>query len=66
MNIIGFSGMHQSVSFKKKMFPGLSARDYRIAQGFDSAAALVRDSHIVAAAAEERFTRDKIACRAFN
>jgi len=59
MNIIGFSGLHQSVSFKKKLFPGLSAREYRIAQGFDSAAALVRDSDIVAAAAEERFTREK-------
>lgn len=59
MNIIGFSGLHQSVSFKKKLFPGLSAREYRIAQGFDSAAALVRDSEIVAAAAEERFTREK-------
>ena len=59
MNIIGFSGLHQSVSFKKMMFPGLSAREYRIAQGFDSAAALVRDGDIVAAAAEERFTREK-------
>ena len=59
MNIVGFSGLHQSVSFKKKMFPDLSPREYRIAQGFDSAAALVTDSHIVAAAAEERFTREK-------
>lgn len=59
MNIIGFSGLHQSVSFKKKLFPELSAREYRIAQGFDSAAALVRDSDIVAAVAEERFTREK-------
>jgi carbamoyltransferase len=59
VNIIGFSGLHQSVSFKKKLFPGLSPREYRIAQGFDSAAALVRDSDIVAAAAEERFTREK-------
>ncbi len=59
MNIIGFSGLHQSVSFKRKQFPGLSAREYRIAQGFDSAAALVTDSDIVAAAAEERFTREK-------
>src|SRR5690349_18728503 len=59
MNVIGFSGMHQSVSFKKRLFPDLSAREYRIAQGFDSAAALVSDSDIVAAAAEERFTREK-------
>ena len=59
MNIIGFSGLHQSVSFKKRVFPGLSAREYRIAQGFDAAAALVTDSGIIAAAAEERFTREK-------
>lgn len=59
MNIIGFSGLHQSVSFKKKQFPGLSARENRIAQGFDSAAALVTESGIVAAAAEERFNREK-------
>lgn len=59
MHIIGFSGLHQSVSFKKKLFPDLSVRENRIAQGFDSAAALVTDSLIVAAAAEERFTREK-------
>jgi len=59
MNVIGFSGMHQSVSFKKSMFPDLSAREYRIAQGFDSAAALVVNAEIIAAAAEERFTREK-------
>ena len=59
MNIIGFSGLHQSIPFKKQTHPGLSSREYRIAQGFDSAAALVTDSGIVAAAAEERFTREK-------
>lgn len=59
MNIIGFSGLHQSVAFKKRMFPGLSLGENRIAQGFDSAAALVADGKIIAAAAEERFTREK-------
>jgi len=59
MNIIGLSGLHHSVSFKKKMFPNLSPRDYRIAQGFDSAAALVTPRGIRAAAAEERFTGHK-------
>ena len=59
MNTIGFSGLHQSVLFKRQEYPGLSAREYRVAQGFDSAAALVNDSGIVAAAAEERFTREK-------
>lgn len=51
--------MHQSVPFKKSNFPGLSAREYRISQGFDSAAALVSGSDIVTAVAEERFTREK-------
>lgn len=59
MNVIGFSGLHQSSSFKRLAYPDLSRREYRVAQGFDSAAALVDDSGIVAAAAEERFTREK-------
>lgn len=59
MNIIGISGLHNSVSFKKIFFPNLSARQYRIAQGFDSAAALVTSDGVKAAVAEERFTREK-------
>ncbi len=59
MNIIGISGLHQSVPFKKKELPNLSPRDYRIAQGLDSAAALVTSDGIKAAAAEERFTGEK-------
>jgi carbamoyltransferase len=59
MNIIGISGFQHSVAFKKKLFPNLSSRNYRIAQGFDSAATLVRDGEVVAAAAEERFTGEK-------
>lgn len=59
MNIIGISGLNNSVSFKKKEFPGLSPRCYRIVQGFDSAAALVTRDGIQASVAEERFTREK-------
>ena len=59
MKIIGFSGLDNSVAFKRSRFPHLDARAYRIAQGFDSAAALVIDGEVVAAAAEERFTREK-------
>lgn len=58
-NIIGFSGLHHSVQFKKQHFLNLTPREYRIAQGFDSAAALVSDHGIVAAVAEERFVREK-------
>ena len=59
MNVIGISGLHNSVGFKKKVFPNLSPREYRIAQGFDSAAALAGDLGVLAAAAEERFTGEK-------
>ena len=59
MNIIGISGLHNSVEFKRRLLPNLSKRDFRIAQGFDSAAALVTSSGIKAAAAEERFNKEK-------
>jgi natural product biosynthesis luciferase-like monooxygenase protein len=59
MNVIGYSGLSNSISFKKQQFPGLASRDYNIAQGFDAAAALVGHDGVLAAAAEERFTRQK-------
>src|SRR3954470_10007816 len=57
--VIGISGLENSIPFKKKHWPGLEEREYRISQGHDSAAALVVDGEIVAAAAEERFSRKK-------
>ena len=59
MNIIGISGIHENIAFKTREFPGLTPRQYRINQGFDAAAALVTGGKVVAAAAEERFTREK-------
>ena len=59
MNIIGVSGLANSIGFKRKHWPGLNERDYRISQGHDSAAALVIDGVLVAAAAEERFNGQK-------
>jgi natural product biosynthesis luciferase-like monooxygenase protein len=59
MNILGLSGLPQSISFKRREFSGLTEREYYIAQGLDAAAALVNANGIVAAAAEERFTRKK-------
>src|SRR5260370_14535904 len=59
MNIIGISGIDQNIAFKVQEFPGLSERQYRINQGFDSAAVLVSGRGIGAAAAEERFARVK-------
>jgi carbamoyltransferase len=57
--ILGISGLANSVSFKRKQWPALDEREYRISQGHDSAATLVINGRIVAAAAEERFNRRK-------
>jgi carbamoyltransferase len=59
LNIIGISGLDQSVPFKKEQWPDLSEREQRISQGHDSAAALIIDGRCVCAAAEERFSRKK-------
>jgi carbamoyltransferase len=59
MNILGFSGLHNSMAYKKRLFPSLDSRDCRIATGHDAAAVLVTKDGIVAAAAEERFSRRK-------
>ncbi len=59
MRIIGISGLEGTVPFKKAHWPHLNDREYRISQGHDSAAVLVVDGTVVAAAAEERFTRKK-------
>jgi carbamoyltransferase len=59
MKVIGISGLERAVPFKKAAFPGLDEREYRIAQGMDSAAALLIDGTLVAAAEEERFTGKK-------
>lgn len=55
MNILGISGLTNALSFKKEHWPGLDEREYRIAQGYDAAAALVSNGKTIAAAAEERF-----------
>ncbi|UGT93210.1 carbamoyltransferase [Mycobacterium ostraviense] len=59
MNILGISGFENSMPFKRAHWPSLDEREYRISQGHDSAAALVVDGRVVAAAAEERFNREK-------
>jgi carbamoyltransferase len=58
-NVVGISGFEGSIPFKKAHWPGLEEREYRISQGHDSAAVLLVDGQIVAAAAEERFSRKK-------
>ena len=59
MRILGISGLENSVPFKKAHWPNLDEREYRISQGHDSAAALIVDGSLVAAVAEERFSRKK-------
>jgi carbamoyltransferase len=59
MKILGISGLENSVPFKQARWPGLDEREYRIAQGMDSAAVVVVDGTLVAAAAQERFSRKK-------
>ncbi len=59
MNIVGISGIHGTTDFKRRHWPELEPREYRISQGHDSAAALVVDGELVAAIAEERISRRK-------
>jgi carbamoyltransferase len=59
MRILGISGLANSESYKRSRYPNLDPSEHRIRQGLDSAAALVCDGEIIAAAAEERFTGDK-------
>jgi carbamoyltransferase len=57
--ILGISGFEGAIPFKKAHWPNLEEREYRISQGHDSAAALFVDGKLIAAAAEERFSRKK-------
>ncbi len=59
MNFLGISGLDASAPFKQEHWPGLDPREYRISQGYDSAAALIVDGKLIAAAAQERFSRKK-------
>jgi carbamoyltransferase len=59
MKILGISGFENSIPFKKAHWPNLEDREYRVSQGHDSAAALIIDGQLIAAAAEERFSRKK-------
>src|SRR5262245_6664525 len=59
MRILGISGLAHSESYKRSRYPDLDRSENRIRQGLYSAAALLCDGEIVAAAAEERFTGEK-------
>jgi carbamoyltransferase len=55
---LGYSGLDDSVRFARRN-PLLRDGEERIVQGLDSAAAIIADGEIVAAAAEERFCGEK-------
>ena len=59
MIVLGLSGLPNSQRRLHADHPDIDALDARICQGLDSAAALVVDGTLVAAAAEERFTGEK-------
>ncbi len=59
MKVIGVSGIEGTIPFKRRHWPALEEREYRISQGHDSAAALVVDGEFVAGVAEERISRRK-------
>lgn len=59
MNLLGISGIQGTTAFKRQHYPSLDERELRIAQGHDSAAALVVDGEVVACVAEERISRRK-------
>lgn len=58
MIVLGYSGLDTSVAFASEL-PDLRLGEERMVQGLDSAAALLVDGKLVAAAAEERFCSDK-------
>jgi carbamoyltransferase len=59
VKIMGISGIDGTVAFKRRHWPGLEEREYRISQGHDSAAALVIVGEFVVGVAEERISRRK-------
>jgi carbamoyltransferase len=59
MIVLGLSGLPRSQARHLEDHPGIGPLDARICQGLDSAAALLVDGELVAAASEERFTGEK-------
>jgi len=58
MIVLGYSGLDNSVAFARRD-PALRPGEERMVQGLDSAAVLLADGRVVAAAAEERFSFEK-------
>jgi len=59
MLTLGIAGLANVADFLQRHFPEQMAKESRIVQGMDAAAALVQDGRVVAAASQERFDRVK-------
>jgi carbamoyltransferase len=57
--LLGLSGLPRAQQIYLRNNPGIDPVDSRICQGMDSAACLVENGQVIAAAAEERFTGEK-------
>jgi carbamoyltransferase len=57
--VLGISGLHRGVAFKEQLVTGLDPRERRMVQGLDSAAVLVSEDGVLAAAAQERYRGGK-------
>lgn len=62
MNILGYSGLHGSIEFRRFNYPNLTEQEYRMCQGLDSAACIFVNGRNIAAAEEERFNGEKYTC----
>lgn len=58
MYILGYSGLHNYINYKRKAIPDLSYYESLVGQGMDSAAAIYHNGSIIAVA-EERFSKKK-------
>ena len=59
MLTLGIAGLANVTGFLEQHFPEQMARDSRVVQGMDAAAALLLDGDVLAAASQERFDRVK-------
>ncbi|MCA2211706.1 carbamoyltransferase family protein [Jidongwangia harbinensis] len=55
MLTLGFSGLDRSTAYKRAVLGTERSREHRIRQGLDSAAALLDDTGVLAASAQERY-----------
>jgi carbamoyltransferase len=59
MLTLGIAGLANVSAHLQRHFPGEMARDSRVVQGMDAAAALLRDGDVVAAVSQERYDHEK-------